>query len=78
MVYLDYNATTPVLPEILETMLPFFSEQWANPSAPYSFAKTASDAVDRGSTPSSRHLRIKFASIELVIFSISAAIGEDC
>ncbi len=46
MVYLDYNATTPVLPEILETMLPFFSEQWANPSNPYPFAKQANESIE--------------------------------
>ena len=30
-IYLDYQATTPVDPEILEKMLPFFSENFANP-----------------------------------------------
>src|ERR1700676_4331509 len=32
-IYLDNNATAPVLPEVLEGMLPYFSEQFGNPSA---------------------------------------------
>ncbi|MCB0820307.1 MAG: aminotransferase class V-fold PLP-dependent enzyme, partial [Bacteroidetes bacterium] len=33
LIYLDYNASTPVLPEVLETMLPYFSERFANPAS---------------------------------------------
>ena len=33
MIYLDYNATTPVHPEVLDTMLPYFSEKFANPTS---------------------------------------------
>lgn len=46
MIYLDYNATTPVLSEVLEEMLPFFCEQWANPSAPYPFARKVTNAIE--------------------------------
>jgi cysteine desulfurase len=35
--YLDNNATTRVAPEVLEAMLPFFTEEWGNPSSAYSF-----------------------------------------
>jgi cysteine desulfurase len=34
--YLDFNATTPTDPEVLEEMLPFFTEIFANPSSPRS------------------------------------------
>src|ERR1043165_3359581 len=35
--YFDNNATTRVAPEVVEAMLPFFTEQWGNPSSAYRF-----------------------------------------
>lgn len=32
MIYLDHNATTAVLPDVRNAMLPFLSEEWGNPS----------------------------------------------
>ena len=37
MIYLDYNATTPILPEVLDAMLPYLREEWGNPSSSYRF-----------------------------------------
>jgi hypothetical protein len=28
MIYLDYNATTPVLPEVLHAMMPYLTSEW--------------------------------------------------
>jgi cysteine desulfurase len=45
-IYLDYHATTPVDPAVLETMLPWFSQHFGNASANYhSFGKQATAAV---------------------------------
>jgi cysteine desulfurase len=45
-IYLDYNATTPVDPEVLEAMLPFLREHFGNPSSNHRYGKTAKEAVD--------------------------------
>jgi len=34
-IYLDYNATTPILPEVLKEMLPYLKNLWGNPSSPH-------------------------------------------
>ena len=47
MIYLDANATTPLLPEVLEAMLPWLREGFANPSGSYAGAKLARKAIDQ-------------------------------
>jgi len=37
MIYLDHNATTPILPEVLEAMMPYLTSEWGNPSSSYKF-----------------------------------------
>lgn len=44
--YLDYVATTPVLPEVLETMLPYFREAFGNPQSIHSWGDRAREAVE--------------------------------
>jgi cysteine desulfurase len=44
-VYLDNNATTRVDPQIVETMLPFFTEQFGNPSSIHAFGASVGAAV---------------------------------
>ena len=46
-IYLDYQATTPVDPEILKKMMPYFTENFGNPhSNNHQYGKTANDAVE--------------------------------
>ncbi|MDE6641184.1 MAG: cysteine desulfurase NifS [Acetatifactor sp.] len=47
MIYLDNAATTKTAPEVVEAMLPYFSEQFGNPSAIYSLGSAAKKAVNR-------------------------------
>ena len=45
-VYLDHNASTPVHPEVLAEMLPYFSGAYGNPSSIHAFGREAREAVD--------------------------------
>ena len=46
-IYLDYQATTPVDPRVLEAMLPYFSERFANPaSVQHDAGRSAAEAVE--------------------------------
>jgi len=45
-VYLDHNASTPVHPEVLQAMLPYFSELFGNPSSVHGFGREARDGMD--------------------------------
>ena len=45
LIYLDNAATTKTAPEVVEAMLPYFSENYGNPSSVYSFASKNKDAV---------------------------------
>jgi cysteine desulfurase len=46
-VYLDYNATTPVDPEVREAMLPFLGEEFGNPSSVHPLGRRARRAVEQ-------------------------------
>jgi cysteine desulfurase len=45
-IYLDYNATTPVDPVVVEAMLPYLSTHFGNPSSSHSYGYVAHHAVD--------------------------------
>ena len=46
LIYMDNAATTQVYPEVVNEMLPYFTEHYGNPSAIYSFAGEAKRGVD--------------------------------
>ncbi len=73
-VYLDYAATTPVLPEVVEVMAPFWSQSFGNASSLHSFGREARIAIDQS--------REKIAGIlnclpEEIIFTPSATTADN-
>ncbi|MDD7511383.1 MAG: cysteine desulfurase NifS [Peptostreptococcaceae bacterium] len=46
-VYLDYSATTPVKQEVLNEMLPYYTENYGNPSSLYSLGLKTKEAIDK-------------------------------
>jgi len=46
-VYLDHNASTPVHPEVLAEMLPYFAELYGNPSSIHAFGREAREGLDQ-------------------------------
>jgi cysteine desulfurase len=49
-IYLDNAATTKTRPEVVEAMLPYFSEVYGNPSSVYEFASQNKKAIDEART----------------------------
>ena len=45
MIYLDNAATTKTAPEVVEAMLPYFSELYGNPSSVYQFSQKSKEAI---------------------------------
>jgi len=46
LVYLDHNASTPVHPEVLQAMLPYFGERFGNPSSVHGFGREAREGLE--------------------------------
>jgi cysteine desulfurase len=57
-VYLDHNASTPVHPEVLAEMLPYFSEAFGNPSSVHGFGRQARAGLDTARERIARFLRV--------------------
>jgi len=66
-VYLDHNASTPVHPEVLQAMLPYFSERFGNPSSVHGFGREARDGMEAGREQIAAFLKV--SKDEIVITS---------
>lgn len=85
-VYLDNNATTPVLPEALEAMCQTAGDSWGNPSAPYQEGAKAKKRLDWARTVFAESLKVPIDSIyftscgtesnNIIIRSVMASCGR--
>ena len=65
-IYLDYAATTPCHPEVIEEMLPFFNQIYGNPSSVYQLAQKAKGVIEEAREKVARLLN---AEPEEIIFT---------
>jgi cysteine desulfurase len=56
-IYLDHNATTPVRPEVLEAMVPYFLERFGNASSAHAFGQDAKGALEEARAQVAAFLR---------------------
>ncbi|GAC1655252.1 MAG: cysteine desulfurase NifS [Acidobacteriaceae bacterium] len=73
-VYLDSNATTPVLPAVLDAMLPFYREQFGNASSIHQYGQHARAAVERARESVARLFGCRAAE---VVFTSGGTEGDN-
>jgi cysteine desulfurase len=57
-VYLDHNASTPVHPEVVQAMLPYFGERFGNPSSVHAFGRDAREGLETAREQIAHFLRV--------------------
>lgn len=63
--YLDYAAATPLAPEVLDAMLPFLTDAFHNPSAPYAAAREVRDELERARASLAHAIGARPASVTI-------------
>ncbi len=63
LIYMDYAATTPVRPEVVQAMLPYFSVNFGNPSSIYELAQQSRGVVDQSRRSIARALGCRASEI---------------
>ncbi len=62
-IYLDYNATTPIEPKVLQAMLPYFEEYFGNPSSGHIYGKASKEAVSKAREQTAKLIEAKTSEI---------------
>ena len=73
-IYLDYAASTPVHPDVVKAMTPYFSDKFGNPGSVHSFGQEAQKAMDEARGIIASDLDADFSEI---IFTSSASEAND-
>jgi cysteine desulfurase len=74
-IYLDHAATTPTRPEVVKAMLPFFTNDFGNPSSIYSYGREAKGAVEEART---KVAGLIGARTEEIIFTSGGTEADNC
>ena len=62
-VYLDNAATTPMLPEVIEAMLPYMRDHFGNPSSTHQFGRRTKTAIEQSRRQIAEYLGVDPADI---------------
>ena len=73
-IYLDYAATTPMRSEVVEAMLPYFTEVFGNPSTIYSYGQEAKEAIEESRSKIARLIK---AQEEEIVFTGSGTEADN-
>jgi len=73
-IYMDYNATTPVRPEVLDAILPFYREEFGNPSSVHWAGRAVSGAVEKAREQVARLINCSPAE---VVFTSCGSEGDN-
>jgi cysteine desulfurase len=73
-IYLDHAATTPTRPEVVEAMLPYFTDAFANPSSIYSRGQEARRAIEEART---KVAELMGAVSEEIVFTSGGTEGDN-
>jgi len=68
--YMDYNATTPIDPKVLDVMMPYFKDRYENPSSQYAAASAISHDIEKARKTIADCLGAKYS--DEIIFTGSA------
>lgn len=74
MIYMDYNATAPVHPEVLEVLLPFYGDRFGNPSSIHGAGRRARCTVEEARE---RVARLVNCSASEVVFTASGSEADN-
>ena len=69
MIYLDYNATTPVAPEVVKAIGSALEDAWANPSSGYKQGREAKLQLEAARTKIAKMLDVEDEATNVITFT---------
>ena len=78
LIYLDYNASTPIAPEVAEAMRPFLADHYGNPSSGHWAGAPAKQAVEKARGQIAGFLGCLFYAFCTLVVSLRHSYGLGC
>ncbi len=75
-IYLDYSATTPTKKEVVDEMIPYFTEQFGNPSSIHQFGRANKNVITQAREAVAKTINAKTEEIYLLLVELSQTTGR--